>query len=90
MNKKELIMTMAEIADLPRVTAEKALNAFIEAVTEALKEGDKVTLVGFGTFSVSQRAERMVRNPRSGEKMKIPARKVVKFKPARKLNERVG
>ncbi len=90
MNKAELVAKMAEIADLPKVTAEKALNAFMEAVTEALKEGDKVTLVGFGTFSVSQRAERMGRNPRTGEQIKIPARKVVKFKPGSKLEEAIG
>ena len=90
MNKAELVNKMAEIADLPKVTAEKSLNAFMEAVTEALKAGDKVTLVGFGTFMVVERAERMGRNPRTGEQIKIPARKVVKFKPGSKLEEAVG
>lgn len=90
MNKAELVNRMAEIADLPKVTAEKALNAFMEAVTEALKAGDKVTLVGFGTFMVVERAERIGRNPRTGEQIKIPARKVVKFKPGSKLEEAIG
>ncbi len=90
MNKAELVAKMAEISELPKVTVEKALNAFMEAVTEALKEGDKVTLVGFGTFSVSQRAERMGRNPRTGEQIKIPSRKMVKFKPGSKLQEAIS
>ena len=89
MNKAELVSRMAEIADLPKVTAEKALNAFMEAVTEALKAGDKVTLVGFGTFSLAERAERVGRNPRTGEQIKIPARKVIKFKPGSKLEEAI-
>ncbi len=90
MNKAELVAKMAEISELPKVTVEKALNAFMEAVTEALKEGDKVTLVGFGTFIVSQRAERMGRNPRTGEQIKIPSRKMVKFKPGSKLQEAIS
>ncbi len=89
MNKAELVSRMAEIADLPKVTAEKALNAFMEAVTEALKRGEKVTLVGFGTFMIAQRAERVGRNPRTGEQIKIPARKVIKFKPGSKLEEAI-
>ncbi|WP_022852543.1 HU family DNA-binding protein [Thermodesulfatator atlanticus] len=89
MNKAELVNRMAEIANLPKTTAEKALNAFMEAVTESLKNGEKVTLVGFGTFMVVERAERMGRNPRTGEQIKIPARKVVKFKPGSKLEEAV-
>ncbi len=90
MNKAELVNKMAEIADLPKVTVEKALNAFMEAVTETLKNGEKVTLVGFGTFMVVERAERIGRNPRTGEQIKIPARKVVKFKPGSKLEEAVS
>lgn len=85
MNKKELIAMMSEIADLPKVTAQKALNAFIEAVSEALRVGDKVRLVGFGTFYVVQRGERRGTNPRTGEPIKIPARKAVKFKQAKGL-----
>ena len=89
MNKAELVMKMSEISGLPRVKVEKALNAFLDAVTEALKEGEKVTLVGFGTFMVVERAERVGRNPRTGEQIKIPARKVVKFKPGTKLIESI-
>jgi len=85
MNKKELIAAMAEIAEIKKVEAERALNAFMEAVTDALRQGDKVKLVGFGTFFVAKRAEREGLNPRTGEKIKIPARKVVKFKQAKNL-----
>lgn len=89
MNKAELVNRMAEIAEIPKVTAEKALNAFIEAVTEALQAGEKVTLVGFGTFMIQKRAARVGRNPRTGEQIKIPARKVIKFKPGSKLEEAI-
>jgi len=85
MNKKELIATMAEMAGLKKVEAEKALNAFIEAVTDALATGDRVRIVGFGTFYVTKRAERKGRNPRTGEEIRIPARKVVKFKGSKGL-----
>ncbi len=85
MNKAELVSRMAEISGMTKAAAEKALNAFMEAVGEALKKGDKVTLVGFGTFMVTKRAARKGRNPRTGEEIKIPARKVVKFKPGAKL-----
>ncbi len=89
MNKAELVKRVAELAEVPKVTAEKVLNAFMEAVEEALAKGDKVVLVGFGTFQVVKRAEREGRNPRTGEPIKIPARKVVKFKPGKKLEEAV-
>jgi len=85
MNKKQLIAAMAEIAEIKKVEAERALNAFIEAVTEALASGDKVRIVGFGTFYVTERAERKGRNPRTGEEMTIPARKVVKFRGSKGL-----
>ncbi|HFB84042.1 HU family DNA-binding protein [Thermosulfuriphilus ammonigenes] len=85
MNKAELVEKMAQLADVSKATAERSLNAFMEAVTEALKSGEKVTLVGFGTFMVAERAARTGRNPQTGEKIEIPARKVVKFKPGSKL-----
>ena len=85
MNKKELIATMAEIAEMKKVEAERALNAFTEAVTEALASGDKVRIAGFGSFYVTERAERKGRNPRTGEEMTIPARKVVKFRGSKGL-----
>ncbi len=87
MNKAELVSRMAEISGMTKVMAEKALNAFMEAVIEALKNGEKVTLVGFGTFMVAERAARKGRNPRTGEEIEIPAKKVVKFKPGAKLEE---
>ena len=87
MNKSELIKRMAEIAEVPKVTAEKLLDAFMQAVEEAIAKGDKVVLVGFGSFQVVKRAEREGRNPRTGEPIKIPAKKVIKFKPGKKLEE---
>lgn len=77
MNKKELIAT--------KVEAERALNAFIEAVIDALASGERVRIVRFGTFYVTERAERKGRNPRTGEKMTIPTRKVVKFRSSKGL-----
>ena len=75
MNKAELIAHIADSADLPKTQAGAALDAFIEAVTKSLKKGDKVTLVGFGTFSVSKRAARTGRNPQTGATIKIKDRK---------------
>jgi DNA-binding protein HU-beta len=87
MNKAELVKRMAEIADVSKATAEKLLDAFMEAVQEAISKGDKVVLVGFGSFQVVERASREGRNPRTGEPIKIPAKKVVKFKAGKKLEE---
>jgi len=87
MNKAELVKRIAEIAEVPKVTAEKVLDAFMQAVEEAVSKGDKVVLVGFGSFQVVTRAEREGRNPRTGKPIKIPAKKVVKFKPGKKLEE---
>ena len=80
MNKAQLIDAIAEKAGLQKVEAKKALEAYVEATTEALKAGDKVSLVGFGTLSVTKRAERKGRNPQTKKEMMIPAKKVVKFK----------
>ncbi|MCD8493022.1 MAG: HU family DNA-binding protein [Geovibrio sp.] len=82
MNKKELIEKIAEKSGLKKSDAEKALKAFEEATVEALKADDKVTLVGFGTFSVSARKERKGRNPQTGAEMTIPSKRVPKFVPA--------
>jgi DNA-binding protein HU-beta len=76
---------MAEIAEVPKTAAEKLLDAFMKAVEEAVSKGDKVVLVGFGSFQVVKRAAREGRNPRTGKPLKIPAKKVVKFKPGKKL-----
>jgi len=86
MNKAELITTLAEEAGITKTQANTALDAFVGAVTKTLKKGDKVTLVGFGTFSVSKRAARNGRNPQTGEVIKIKARKVAKFKAGKVLS----
>ncbi|GAB1446370.1 MAG: HU family DNA-binding protein [Cyclobacteriaceae bacterium] len=85
MTKAELITKIAEDAEITKVAATAALNSFIEGVTKALKSGDKLTLVGFGTFSVSKRAARKGRNPFTGEEIKIKAKKVAKFKASKDL-----
>ncbi len=89
MNKKELIGKIAEAANLKKNDAERALKAFEDAVIEAVKSGDKVTLVGFGTFSVSERKERKGRNPQTGAEITIPAKKSPKFVPGKIFKEAV-
>ncbi len=89
MNKAQLVEKMAASAGISKNAAERALNGFMEAVTEALKQGDKVTLIGFGTFSVAQRKARQGRNPQTGEVIEIPAKKIVKFKPGSRLSESI-
>ncbi len=89
MNKGQLVDRMAKSAGIFKTAADKALNGFMEAVTDALNAGEKVTLVGFGTFSVTERKARTGRNPRTGKPMEIPAKKVVKFRPGTKLSESV-
>ncbi|MCK9451066.1 MAG: HU family DNA-binding protein [Bacteroidales bacterium] len=89
MNKAELIDAMALEADLTKADAKKALDAFINATTKALKDGDRVALVGFGSFSISKRAARKGRNPQTGKEINIAAKKVVKFKPGSELAESV-
>lgn len=86
MNKTDLINAIAEKADISKVQAKKALEAFIDTTTDALKNDEKVALIGFGTFSTSMRAERMGRNPYTKKEMKIPAKKTVKFKAGSDLN----
>lgn len=85
MNKSELINAMAAESGLSKTDAKKALDAFISVVTNAMKECDKVALVGFGTFSVSERAGRTGINPSTKQPIEIPAKKVVKFKPGAEL-----
>jgi len=79
MNKAELISKVAEDVGITKTLAGDVLNSFIRNVQESLKSGEKVTLIGFGTFTVSQRKARTGRNPQTGKKMKIPAKKVPKF-----------
>lgn len=80
MNKAELVDAIANTAKITKADAQRALDATIENVTKALKKGDKVALVGFGTFSVAKRAARAGRNPQTGKAIKIAAKKVAKFK----------
>lgn len=87
MNKSELIEHIAQEADISKATAEHTVQAFTESVKRTLKKGDSVTLVGFGTFSVSKRAARMGRNPRTGAAVKIKARKAPKFTPGKGLKD---
>ncbi len=89
MNKGQLVDQMAQAAGISKSAAERALNGFMDAVTDALASGDKVTLIGFGTFSVSERKARTGRNPQTGKPLEIPAKKVVKFKPGTRLSEAV-
>ena len=90
MNKAELVAAMAERAELSKKDAEAALKAFTDVVAEELKKGEKVQLVGFGTFEVSKRAERTGRNPQSGAEMVIPASKAPKFKAGKALKDLVN
>ncbi len=89
MNKAELIDAMAAESGLTKADAKKALDAFIKTTTDALASGDRVALVGFGSFSVSTRAARTGRNPQTGQELKIAAKKVVKFKPGNELSTSV-
>ena len=86
MNKAELITQIADESGITKTQANTAIDAFVDAVTKTLKKGDKVTLVGFGTFSVSKRAARNGRNPQTGEVIKIKARKVARFKAGKELS----
>ena len=90
MNKTELIAAVAEQAELSKKDAEKALKAFVDIVGEELKKGEKVQMVGFGTFEVSERPERAGRNPQTGEVMQIAASKTPKFKAGKALKDLVN
>ncbi len=89
MNKAQLIDAIASEANLTKADAKKALDAFITSTTGALKQGDRVALVGFGSFAVSSRSARTGRNPKTGSEMKIPAKKVVRFKAGSELADSV-
>ena len=90
MNKAELIDAIADSADLSKAAAGRALDSAIETITKALKKGDTVTLVGFGTFSVRKRNARTGRNPRTGEEIKIKASKVPGFKAGKALKDAIN
>lgn len=89
MNKAQLIDAMADKAGLTKADAKKALDAFIDVTSEALKADDRVALVGFGSFSISSRSARTGRNPQTGKEISIPAKKVVKFKSGSELSDSV-
>jgi DNA-binding protein HU-beta len=90
MNKTELVAAIADKAEISKKDAEKALKAFIDVVAEELKKGEKIQLVGFGTFEVAERAARTGRNPQTGEEMKIEASKAPKFKAGKALKDIVN
>ncbi|MFG6349543.1 MAG: HU family DNA-binding protein [Lachnospiraceae bacterium] len=90
MNKTELVAAIAEKTELSKKDSEKALKAFIDVVTEELQKGEKIQLVGFGTFEVAERAAREGRNPLTGEKMQIEASKAPKFKAGKALKDAVN
>ena len=87
MNKQELVAAIAAEANLTKAASEKAVNAFVKAVSGSLKKGDSVQLIGFGTFSVGKRNARVGRNPQTGKEIKIAAKKVAKFKAGKALSE---
>lgn len=89
MNKNDLVAAMAEKSGLSKKNCEAALGVFVESIEDALKNGDKVHLVGFGTFEVKERAARVGRNPRTKEPVDIPASKHPTFKPGKALRETV-
>ncbi len=90
MNKAELVDSIAGGAGITKAQAGAALDTFTDTVVKALKKGDKVTLVGFGTFSVSERSARSGRNPQTGEVIKIKARKVPRFKAGKEFSTKIG
>jgi len=90
MNKSELVAAMAEKTELSKKDAEKALKALVDVITEELAKGEKIQLVGFGTFDIAERAAREGRNPQTGEAMKIPASKAPRFKAGKALKDAVN
>ncbi len=89
MNKTELVDAIANKAGITKTDAKKALDAFTDVTGDALKKGDKIALIGFGTFSVTKREARTGRNPRTGETLKIAAKKIAKFKAGAELAKKV-
>ena len=90
MNKSELVRAVSERTNLAQKDVEAVLNSLVDTVGDVLGQGDAVQLVGFGTFQVKHTAARVGRNPRSGEEMQIPAKKLPSFKPGKQLKDRVG
>ncbi len=89
MNKTDLAYTIAEKLNIPKVQAGQAISAVFDAIAEALKRGEKAQFIGFGTFSISRRKARAARNPRTGEKIEIPAKNTIKFKAGKELDHHI-
>ncbi len=87
--KSDLINTIAKKSGLTKSVSEKSLNACLDSIQEALSKEEKLKIIGFGSFSVEDRKEREARNPQTGEKITVPSKKVVKFKPGKKLKEEI-
>ena len=90
MNKQELVSAVAEKTELTKADSEKAVNALVDTIKVSLAKGESTQLIGFGTFSITERAARTGRNPQTGEEMQIAAKKVVKFKPGKAIDEAVN
>ena len=90
MNKDELVTAVAQQTQLSKKASEEVVSAMVDTITEALTQGDKVTLVGFGTFQVKERAARTGRNPRTGGELNIPAKRTPTFTPGKGLKDRLG
>lgn len=90
MNKAELVEKIAKDADITKAQANDAVDSFTKTVVSTLKKGDKVTLVGFGTFSVTKRSARVGRNPQTGKEIKIKAKKVAKFKAGKEFSTKLN
>ncbi len=90
MNKSELVQAVSSSVDISKADASKAIDAMLDAITKAIAEGDQVTLIGFGTFTVRERAARTGRNPRTGDPIDIKAAKVPTFKPGKALKDAVN
>ena len=90
MKKADIINKIVKATNLTKAEADEAMTAFMDAVKEGLKDGGKVTIIGFGSFSIVERKARMGRNPQTGQEIEIPAKKTVKFNPAEKLKEEVN
>ncbi len=90
MNKGDLVNKIAEECEMSKAAADKAVNSMLKTITSAVSTGDKVALIGFGTFSVTNRAAREGRNPQTGKTMQIPAKKIVKFKAGKNLADAVN
>ncbi len=89
MNKNDLVQSIASAAKISKVAAEKGLNGMLSTMSDAMEEGERVTLVGFGSFSIVERAPRLGRNPKTGEVIPIPPRRAVKFRPGKELVQKV-